>query len=245
MSSDPISIQIKALNASAPVLRAENLSAGYGAVAAVKALSLEIGAGQLVALLGPNGAGKTTTLSAVIGDLPLMAGALYWKGQPFKSSSHTRARAGVAYVMEGRSIIKSLSVLDNLRLGRGTVDDALTIFPELRRLIRRKAGLLSGGEQQMLALGRALASRPELLMVDELSLGLAPIVVDRLMDALRDAAAGGTAVLLVEQHVRKALKHADRVYVLRRGELALAASGADVRHRHDMIEDLYLSESSS
>jgi ABC-type branched-subunit amino acid transport system ATPase component len=224
------------------VLSARSVTAGYGSVPVIKDVSIEVEPGQIVALLGPNGAGKTTTLSALCGDLGTTSGSIIWKGERARSTSYDRARAGLAYVMEDRSIIRGLSVGDNLRLGRGPIDRALAVFPELKPLMRRKAGVLSGGEQQMLALGRALARGPDLLMVDELSLGLAPIIVDRLLIALTEAAAEGTAVLLVEQHVRKALKYADRVYVLRRGEVALAADAAEIRGRHTIIEDLYLSD---
>jgi branched-chain amino acid transport system ATP-binding protein len=195
-----------------------------------------------VALLGPNGAGKSTTLAAISGDLPAMKGSVCWRGEKVVAAAHVRARNGLAFVMEGRSVITSLSVADNLRLGRGSVDRALDINPELKPLLSRKAGLLSGGEQQMLVLARALAGDPALLMVDELSLGVAPMIVDRLVQTLQQAASRGTGVLLVEQHVRKALKIADRVYVLRRGELALVADASEFQDRHDLFEDLYLSD---
>jgi branched-chain amino acid transport system ATP-binding protein len=226
-----------------PILKIEELTAGYGAVPVIRGVSLEVRRGEMVALLGPNGAGKSTTLAAICGDLSPMGGSIRWNGAPTTAAAHIRARNGLAFVMEGRSVIASLSAADNLRLGRGSVDRALEIAPELKRLLARKAGLLSGGEQQMLVLARALAGEPAVLMVDELSMGLAPIIVDRLVRALQEAAARGTGVLLVEQHVRKALRIADRVYVLRRGQVALAARAAQFRNRHDVIEDLYLSES--
>jgi branched-chain amino acid transport system ATP-binding protein len=225
-----------------PLLSVEALTAGYGSIPVIQGVSLKVCAGEMVALLGPNGAGKSTMLAAICGDLSPTSGVIRWKGAPTTKPTYVRARQGLAFVMEGRSVIGSLSVADNLRLGRGSLDRALSITPELRPLLKRKAGLLSGGEQQMLVLARALAGDPAVLMVDELSMGLAPLVVDRLMQTLREAAGNGTGVLLVEQHVRKALQVADRLYVLRRGELALSADADQFRNRHDAIEDLYLSD---
>jgi branched-chain amino acid transport system ATP-binding protein len=230
---------------SGPILKVTDLSAGYGGVPVVRGVNLHVNPGEMVALLGPNGAGKSTTLSTICGDLAAMTGSIQWRGVASSPPSHVRARNGLAFVMEGRSIIATLSVAHNLRLGRGTVDDALTIIPELRPLLNRKAGLLSGGEQQMLALARALAGEPDVLMVDELSMGLAPMIVDRLMATLQTAVSRGTGVLLVEQHVRKALRVADRVYVLRRGEVALTVDGAEIRDKHELIENLYLSDQAS
>ena len=150
------------------------------------------------------------------------------------------ARDGLRYVSEERSIIRGLTTLDNLRLGPGPVDDVLERFPELRPLVKRPAGLLSGGEQQILTLARALAGEPKVVLADELSLGLAPLVVERLMEALREAAAHGVGVLLVEQQVRAALAVADRGYVLRRGTVALGGSAADLREQIVEIEATYL-----
>jgi branched-chain amino acid transport system ATP-binding protein len=225
-----------------PLLAARDLVAGYSAVPVIRKVSLEVGRGEVVVLLGPNGAGKSTLLSALIGDLPVLGGEVRWKGNVLDGPAHVRARGGLSFVMEGRSVIGSLSVADNLRLGRGGVGAAITEFPELGRLLNRRGGLLSGGEQQMLSLARALASSPDVLMVDELSLGLAPLIVHRLMGKVKEAAQRGTGVLLVEQHVRTALDVADRVYVLRRGELALECSASELHGRHDVIEALYLSD---
>jgi branched-chain amino acid transport system ATP-binding protein len=221
------------------VLETVGLTAGYGDLAAVRDLSIDVRAGEIVALFGPNGAGKTTTLLACVGLLPCMSGEIRWLGERSTQPMHRLARSGLAYVPEGRSVTTGLSVADNLRIGRGTVDQALAIFPELEPLLDRPAGLLSGGEQQMLVLGRALAGNPRALLVDELSLGLAPLIVERLLGVLREAAErDGLAVLLVEQQAREALSVADRWYLLRGG--ALVQQGG-ARSGIGMLEAAYLS----
>jgi branched-chain amino acid transport system ATP-binding protein len=203
-----------------PVLELVGVTAGYGDLAAVRDISLRVHPGEVVALFGANGAGKTTTLMAAVGVLPRMGGSVLWRGRPGPRRLHMAARAGLAYVPEARSVISGLSAGDNLRLGRGGVPAALAYFPELEAVLGRKAGLLSGGEQQMLTLARALASKPSALLVDELSLGLAPLIVERLLTAVREAAdAEGLAVLLVEQQARRALSAADRWYLLRNGSI--------------------------
>jgi branched-chain amino acid transport system ATP-binding protein len=224
-----------------PVIAARNISAGYGNVPAITDLTLEVRAGELVALLGPNGAGKTTALLSLIGECSILSGTVEWKGSPLSGPLQKRARRGLAFVRESRSVFVGLSALDNLRLGRGDIDRALELFPELKPLLRRRGGLLSGGEQQMLTLARALSSDPDVLLVDEVSLGLAPIITQRLMRSLREAADRGTAVIMVEQHVRRALTVSDRVYVLRRGRVVLEAPAADVRGRVEEVERYYLS----
>jgi branched-chain amino acid transport system ATP-binding protein len=224
-AGEPLSAAIRQ-----PVLELTGVTAGYGDLAAVRDVSLVLYPGEVVALFGANGAGKTTTLMAAVGVLPRMSGTVLWRGRPSPRRLHLVCRAGLAYVPEARSIISGLSARDNLRLGRGGVDAALAYFPELERLLGRKAGLLSGGEQQMLILARALARKPNALLVDELSLGLAPLVVERLLAAIRQAADDeGLAVLLVEQQARRALSAADRWYLLRNGSISAngdAASGA-------------------
>jgi len=232
--------------AAAPVLEAVGVTAGYGAQAVVHDVHIVVGAGEVVALLGPNGAGKTTTLLALAGELPLLAGEVRLDGAATKASLHRRARNGLSFVTEERSVFKSLSALDNLRVGDVQPGAALKLFPELEKRLTVRGGLLSGGEQQMLTLARALGRQPRLLLADELSLGLAPLVVRRLLEAVRSAAdEQQTGVLLVEQHVRKALQYADRVYVMRRGRIELSGPASEMRGRLAEIEDSYLTSSAA
>jgi branched-chain amino acid transport system ATP-binding protein len=225
------------------LLEAVDLSAGYGSLAAVRNLSLHVGAGEIVALLGANGAGKTTTILTLSGELPPIGGEVRWLGEPATRPLHVRARQGLSLVTEEKSVFMGLSVAENLRLGRGDPALALELFPELGDHLDRRCGLLSGGQQQMLTLARALAGRPRVLLADELSLGLAPILVGRLLEAVRRAVdTQGTGVLLVEQHVRQALRWADRIYVLQRGTLVLEDTAASARGRIEEIERSYLDD---
>jgi len=221
------------------MLEIRGLTAGYGDVPVVHGIDLTVGAGEVVALLGPNGAGKTTTLLALGGVLP-STGEVRYDDRPLTGPLHRRARRGLGLITEERAVFRQLSTRTNLALGAGGVDGALEVFPELDRLLDRKAGLLSGGEQQMVVLARALAARPRLLLVDELSLGLAPMMVARLLTALGAAAADGMSVLLVEQHARQALEIAARAYVLLRGAIELEGTGADLLARLPEIERTYL-----
>jgi branched-chain amino acid transport system ATP-binding protein len=223
------------------ILQATGLTAGYGPQPVVRDLEIEVAVGEVVTLLGPNGAGKTTTLLALSGELPLMSGEVYFDGQLETGPLYRRARNGLGYVTEERSVFKGMSLVDNLRCGGVEVDDALELFPELEKRLRVRGGLLSGGEQQMLTLARALCRKPRLLLADELSLGLAPLVVNRLLKAVRSAAERGCGVLLVEQHARKALNYADRVYVMRRGRIEMSLTSKEARARIDEIEESYLS----
>jgi branched-chain amino acid transport system ATP-binding protein len=215
------------------------LTAGYGDVPVVHGIDLRVGVGEVIALLGPNGAGKTTTLLALGGVLP-STGEVRFDDTPLTGPLHRRARRGLGLITEERAVFRQLSTRTNLALGAGGVDGALAVFPELERLLDRKAGLLSGGEQQMVVLARALAARPRLLLVDELSLGLAPLMVTRLLTAVRQAASDGMSVLLVEQHARQALEVAARAYVLLRGAIELEGTGADLLARLPEIERTYL-----
>jgi branched-chain amino acid transport system ATP-binding protein len=223
------------------MLAAEALDAGYHGHPIVRGLNLRVEAGEICALLGANGAGKTTTLLTLAGELPALRGTVALCGEATRAPLHRRVRSGLAFVTEERSVFMGMSVADNLRVGDADLPRVLALFPELEPLLPRRAGLLSGGEQQMLTLARALARRPRVLLVDELSLGLAPLVVERLLNALAEAAnRDGVAVLLVEQHTRQAMRIAHRVLVMRRGEIVLEGTGSDLRNRPDEVEAAYL-----
>jgi branched-chain amino acid transport system ATP-binding protein len=226
------------------LVEAKGLSAGYGEVQILNGIDLEVHAGEIVVLLGPNGVGKTTTLLTLAGEIEPLAGTVQFSGCAPGAPLHRRARAGLSYVTEERSVIMSLTTAQNLRLGRCKIEHALEMFPELGGLLHRRAGLLSGGEQQMLSLGRALARHPRVFFGDELSLGLAPIVVDRLLGAVRQAADNGVGCLIVEQHVHRALDIADRVYLLQKGKVEFAGTAAQARANRADIETSYLSRSS-
>jgi branched-chain amino acid transport system ATP-binding protein len=223
------------------LLEAKDLSCGYGRMSVVRGLDLPVVAGEVAALIGPNGAGKTTTLLTLAGELPAIGGEVRWLGAPTKAPMHKRCSEGLSYVTEERSVIMKLTTQENLRLADVSVDAATSLFPELEPLLKRPAGLLSGGEQQMLTVARALGRNPKVMLLDELSLGLAPIIVRRLLDAVRTAAKErGVGVLLVEQHVRQALEVADRVYVMQRGKIVLHGSSADIAGQLSEIEAAYL-----
>jgi branched-chain amino acid transport system ATP-binding protein len=224
------------------LIEAVGLSAGYGRMAVVRDVDLHVGAGEVVALLGANGAGKTTTLLTLAGELSPIAGEVRFLGEPTSAPMHARCRNGLGYVTEERSVIMEMTVADNLKLANVSQEAATTYFPALERIMDRRAGLCSGGEQQMLSLARALGREPRILLVDELSLGLAPIIVDNLLHAVREAATGrGVGVLLVEQHVRQALAIADRVYVMQRGRMVLSGHTSDVSGQIEQVEAAYLS----
>ena len=224
------------------ILEVKDLDAGYLGQAVVRKLSLSVNAGEVVCLLGPNGAGKTTTLLTLAGELPALGGEVSMFGRVTKDPLYLRARAGLSFVTEERSVLKTLTVRDNLRVAGVDEAEVLALFPELESRMAIRGGLLSGGEQQMLTLGRALARKPRLLLADELSLGLAPLIVERLLKALQAAAKQqDTAVLMVEQHARKALKYADRALVMNRGRLELDLSSGEAIARIHEIEESYLS----
>ena len=223
-----------------PILEARELFLGYGDAAVVEGLSLAVQPGEIVVLLGPNGAGKTTTMLGLSGEIKPRSGSVLWDGKPTSAPLHKRSRAGLALVAEERSVFMNLTVAENLRIGDSD-DSALQRFPELKPLLKRKAGKLSGGEQQILTVARALAREPKAILADELSFGLAPLVVRRLLAALKSAAEAGVGVLIVEQHVHEALKVADRVYVLVRGRTVFEGSAAEARASLTEIESAYFS----
>ncbi|MEI2705145.1 MAG: ATP-binding cassette domain-containing protein [Ilumatobacteraceae bacterium] len=229
-----------------PLLQTRNLKAGYLGREVVRAVNIEVRAGEVVCLLGPNGAGKTTTLLTIAGELAPMDGIVMVNNVPTWTPMHQRVRdGGIGLITEERLVFTKLSAYDNLRLGGGSVDDALELFPELRNRLNVRGGMLSGGEQQMLALARALVRKPDLLLADELSLGLAPMIVDRLLGAVRAAAdERGTGALIVEQHARKALRFADRMYLMSRGQIVLQLPAAEAIGRISEIEEAYLSGTS-
>ena len=235
-------------------LAVRDLNAGYRGVPVVRELSLEVRPGEVVALLGPNGAGKTTTLETIAGLHRPISGTVELSGEGIGGKpAHILARRGVALVPEGRALFPGLTVHEHLRLagrrGRGSArpeDELLEMLPELRKCLGRKAGLLSGGEQQMLAVGRALVTRPRLLLVDEMSLGLAPVIVERLLPILRRAASElGSSVLFVEQHVALALEISDRAYILTHGRIRLEGAAAELRGRRELLAASYLGETAA
>ena len=236
------------------MLEVTGLSARYGAVAALRDVSLEVRAGELVALIGANGAGKSTLLRAIAGLVAPAAGRVTLDGRDVTGQApEAMIRAGVALVPERRRVFAPLTVLDNLELGgyalpRGRdfrsrleagVEEAYRLFPVLRRRRDQLAGTLSGGEQQMLAIGRALMTRPRLLLCDEPSLGLAPLVVAEIMRLLSTLREAGTTILLVEQNARMALRSADRAYVLEVGSVVLSGAAADLLE-DDQLKAAYL-----
>lgn len=232
---------------SSTLLSVDSLHTGYDGVAVVRDLTMHVEAGEVVALLGPNGAGKTTTLMTISGMGEILAGSVDVMGSPVPRlrQAHLVARRGVSHVPENRGILFQLTVRENLQLAKTTgkvdLDRAVEFFPALGPLMGRRGGLLSGGEQQMLALGRAIVAEPKLLMVDEMSLGLAPVIYEELMPVVRRIADETDAgVLLVEQHVDLALNVADRGYVLNHGDLAMSGTAAELLANRALLDANYL-----
>lgn len=229
-----------------PLIRARGLTAGYNRVPAISDLDIEVAAGEVVSILGPNGAGKSTTLSALVGLMPLMSGEVEALGKPVTPKRpHMLARQGVMLVPDDRGLFWALSVRDHMRLARRKPDPArekliLQSFPALAELDARQAGLLSGGEQQMLAIGTALLAEPKVLLVDEMSLGLAPKIVQEMLPTIRDLArAEGIGVILVEQHVELALGVSDRALVLNHGRVVLSGSAEELLKDRSKLEAAY------
>jgi len=239
------------ISAPDPLLDVTGLSTGYGKIRVLRGVDLNVGAGEVVALLGPNGAGKTTLLRAVSGMLP-WSGSVHFGGRDLAGASpRDTVKAGISHVIEGHRVFTQLSVLNNLLLAVydlprrervSRVEEALALFPEIAAKRHERAAALSGGQQQILAVAQGLVRRPRLLMLDEPSAGLSPVLVDRVLVVVQRLREGGTAILLVEQLIEKALALADRVYALARGSIVLEAetSEADLP---DRLEHAYLATS--
>ena len=234
--------------ARAATLEISELSAGYDNVPVVRNLSMSVRSGEVVALLGANGAGKTTTLRAISGLVNVVSGSIRLDGKDLAGvSPSARAQAGIAHVPEGRGIFFGLTVSEHFNIGvrpsAADIEELFEYFPALRDLQGRRAGLLSGGEQQMLGIACALIHKPKLLLLDELSLGLAPVIVERLLPVVRQFAdARATAVVLVEQHVRLGLEIADRAYVLAHGDLTASGSAEELRKDTNRLVASYLGD---
>jgi branched-chain amino acid transport system ATP-binding protein len=231
------------------VLSVENLTSAYGRIEVLHGVSIEVRAGEIATLVGANGAGKSTLLRAISGVQPVTAGSIRFEGKPLdKLPSHARVALGITQVPEGRQVFAPLSIEDNLKLGawsRRTADLApqiariYTLFPMLAAMRRTPAGALSGGQQQMLAIGRALMAQPRLLLLDEPSMGLAPMLVDQILETIRELKRDGLTMLLVEQNARAALAIADRAYVLETGLITMNGTAAEIRFDR-RVRDAYL-----
>jgi len=234
------------------ILEVEDLHVRYGAVSAVRGISLSLEKGEIVTLIGANGAGKSTTLRAIMGLVPPVSGSIRLRGQSIKGTpTHKIVREKMTLVPEGRAIFANLTVRENLELGAYSCRDTsqvaqdlervFSIFPRLKERIRQRAGTLSGGEQQMLAISRALMSHPEVLLLDEPSLGLAPILVHAIFEAIESINKEGASVLLVEQNANVALKYSNRAYVLETGCVTLSGPSAQIA-TDPRVKEAYLGE---
>lgn len=234
------------------MLEVKDLQVYYGMIQAIKGISFEVNQGEVIALIGANGAGKTTILHTVTGLIAPKAGSILFEGQDItKIPAHKIVSMGMAHVPEGRRVFAQLSVYDNLKMGAYTrtdkneIEESLEMvykrFPRLEERKNQMAGTLSGGEQQMLAMGRALMSKPKIILMDEPSMGLSPIFVNEIFDIIQEVSASGTTVLLVEQNAKKALSIADRAYVLETGNIALEGD-AKILMNDDSIKKAYLGE---
>ncbi len=234
------------------MLEVKDLQVYYGMIQAIKGISFEVNAGEVIALIGANGAGKTTTLHTITGLVPAKAGSIVFEGVDLlKTPAHKIVSLGMAHVPEGRRIFQQLTVYENLKLGAYTRKNKQEIqesfvrvykrFPRLEERKNQVAGTLSGGEQQMLAMGRALMSHPKIILMDEPSMGLSPIFVSEIFDIIREISESGTTVLLVEQNAKKALSIADRAYVLETGNIVLSGDAKDLMN-DDSVKKAYLGE---
>ena len=234
------------------ILEVKELEVFYGVIQAIKGISFEVNPGEIIALIGANGAGKTTTLQTITGLIPSKSGHIVYDGKDItRMPGHKLVSMGMANVPEGRRVFAQLTVLQNLKLGAYTRKDKAEIqetlrmvykrFPRLEERRNQIAGTLSGGEQQMLAMGRALMSKPRIVLMDEPSMGLSPILVSEIFDIIKEISAGGTTVLLVEQNARKALSIADRAYVLETGNIVLEGKAEELLN-DESIKKAYLGE---
>ena len=232
----------------APLLRIESLSVAYGAIQALRGVDFEVRAGEIATLIGSNGAGKSTLLRAVSGLLRPQSGRIWFDGADITAErADRRVARGISQVPEGRRIFANLTVRENLQMGaylrrtgiEAAYERALTLFPRLRERLGQSAGTLSGGEQQMLAIGRALMAQPRLLLLDEPSLGLAPLLVQQIFAIIREINAQGTTVVLVEQNARQALRVAQRAYVLETGAVTLSGAAPELA-RDERVRRAYL-----
>ncbi|MCC8015476.1 MAG: ABC transporter ATP-binding protein [Eubacterium sp.] len=234
------------------MLEVKDIKVYYGMIQAIKGVSFEVNQGEIIALIGANGAGKTTILQAVTGLLKPKSGKIVFEGKDItKTPGYKIVSMGMAHVPEGRRVFANLSVLDNLKMGAYTRKDKNEIkeslemvykhFPRLKERSVQSAGTLSGGEQQMLAMGRALMSRPRIILMDEPSMGLSPILVNEIFEIIKDVSKEGTTVLLVEQNAKKALEIADRAYVLETGNISLFGNAKDLIN-DDKVKKAYLGE---
>ena len=234
------------------MLTVENLQVYYGMINAIKGVSFTVDAGEIIALIGANGAGKTTILHTITGLVTPRSGSIVFEGHDLlKTPAHKIVSLGMAHVPEGRRIFQELTVYDNLRLGAFTLHDnkrydsnlayVYKHFPRLEERKKQIAGTLSGGEQQMLAIGRALMSNPKIILMDEPSMGLSPLLVNEIFHIIREVSADGTTVLLVEQNAKKALSIANRAYVLETGTISLSGNAADLMG-NEQVKKAYLGE---
>ena len=228
------------------MLKIENVVSGYGHITALKSINLEVPQGSIVSLIGANGAGKSTTMRSIMGLVKPTEGRITFEGKDITSmKTHDIVKAGISLVPEGRQILQDMSVYENLEMGAYIRKDAeinddikkvFKRFPILDERSYQLGGTLSGGQQQMLAIGRALMARPKLLLLDEPSMGLAPLVVNEIFEVIKEISAEGTTVLLVEQNVRQALKIADYAYVLETGKIVLSGPAEEIRHDPRVME---------
>lgn len=234
------------------MLEVRELQVYYGVIQALKGISFEVNQGEVIALIGANGAGKTTTLQTLTGILPAKSGSIMFEGKDLlKVPAHKIVQMGMAHVPEGRRVFADMTVYENLLMGAYTRKDKNEIaqslemvykrFPRLKERLGQRSGTLSGGEQQMLAMGRALMSKPRIILMDEPSMGLSPIFVNEIFDIIKEVSQGGTTVLLVEQNAKKALSIADRAYVLETGNITLEGKAEDLLH-NEAVQKAYLGE---